>query len=375
MALAILLSGPASAWADGEVGIFPVRSQSLSPLEGAVIADAFADAYARASGQQIVYPGDTEPFVQRADSLSQAARALALWQYIDLTTVSLHSKLVVIASLHQQDGTLIHRARTEVPNVAAFPREAPALAAALVAREGPAAPPPAATQANEATPTEPAKPSGAVQGGAAPAEPGASPQPSAPSLDERPPQPPPPVVRVDYDDKGKEDPGSGPPLFEEMTFGVKTQVVAMVALGQAFDPMVGAQFTARLEGARYFVEFGAGLIVPTAAWNDPGLNIRRMGGITTELGASYYFFKDSMALYLGGGLMPRIMGGNGEDFGVRLPVYAQLGMEFLRHVRTRLFIDVRVAQNTIPYLFYSRSAGRLLEYYPTEAALQFGLGW
>src|SRR5690606_25201806 len=49
--LATPLLWPASAWADGEVGIFPVRSESLSPVERALIADSFADAYAQASGQ------------------------------------------------------------------------------------------------------------------------------------------------------------------------------------------------------------------------------------------------------------------------------------------------------------------------------------
>ena len=82
----LLLCTP--AWADGEVGIFPVKGANLELEAEDAIGFAFAEAYAKVSGRQVVFPDETAQVYGAAGRDAQrAAEALALFEYVVLSAV------------------------------------------------------------------------------------------------------------------------------------------------------------------------------------------------------------------------------------------------------------------------------------------------
>ena len=63
-----------------------------------------------------------------------------------------------------------------------------------------------------------------------------------------------------------------------------------------------------------------------------------------------------------------------SNTGARCAVYGQFGVTFTRDSRSRVFAELRVAQNVIGFNNDFGTSGRH-SYYPTEFALQAGIGW
>jgi hypothetical protein len=163
---------------------------------------------------------------------------------------------------------------------------------------------------------------------------------------------------------------SGAPnrISTEKLIGVKTNfALPLSATGGGVNPVMGVAFDARFEHPRYFIEIGAGLLIPAVLSSSN----TSYGGLTSEIGASYFLSDADTAAYLGGGLQPRILFSGSV---VNLAPYAQLGVEFSRLSSTRLYADARVSQNIFPVGTTSFSTGST-SVYPTELALQLGIGW
>jgi hypothetical protein len=139
----------------------------------------------------------------------------------------------------------------------------------------------------------------------------------------------------------------------------------------------------------YFIEFGAGVVVSTDSQYSN--NTMRINGVFAELGGSYYLSKGSIAPYIGGGVSPRILNSSvyhdytsdysyinsNDSTGARCAFYGQIGVTFTRDSRSRVYSEFRVSQNVIGITDdYSTSEGTGTHtYYPTEFALQVGIGW
>jgi hypothetical protein len=176
-------------------------------------------------------------------------------------------------------------------------------------------------------------------------------------------------------------------------YGFKTGVHFPVAKEAKYWTGLSLQFVGRLQFPRFFIEFGAGFIVPTIVENryqestcaldpitgtttctDPAPSNRGyIGGFTTELGASYYLTQGNVVPYVGGGVIPRIVlaGLDNEAHDIAgMLAYAQFGFTAPRRGNTHFFADVRLAQAILPQHLESGEP-----VWSTEPTLHAGLGW
>lgn len=154
-------------------------------------------------------------------------------------------------------------------------------------------------------------------------------------------------------------------LGSERVIGVKTSFLGAFSAGATVNPLGSIAFNARLEQERFFIEFGAGALIPAVVSSSS----TSYGGITAEVGASYYLTDGDVSPYIGAGVQPRIVFG-GSVF--NLAPYAQVGLMLARQSSTRIYFDARVSQNVLPV-----STGFLMSngVYPTELTAAIGIGW
>jgi hypothetical protein len=128
-------------------------------------------------------------------------------------------------------------------------------------------------------------------------------------------------------------------------------------------------FDGRFEREKYFVEIGAGFILP-----GPGAN-KSYGGVGADLGIDYFLTNADTAFYVGGGIVPRLIFSDGMNSPLNIAPYLQLGLLFDRSARMRLYADVRVAQNLLPIRENTSGSTTPIDTYPTELTVQVGIGW
>ncbi|MBI5549418.1 MAG: hypothetical protein HY901_36490, partial [Deltaproteobacteria bacterium] len=160
--------------------------------------------------------------------------------------------------------------------------------------------------------------------------------------------------------------------FSEKIIGVRT---GFTMPAQDFEPSLALGFDARLEGQNYFLEFGVGAFIPT----DSSDKRSGLGGLYADLGGAYYLTHTSISPYVGAGILPRLQVGSEVDGGVGLAPYGQLGLMFMRESSSRIYTDLRVAQNVIALkkstYNYDTFQSTTQRFYPTEFTLNVGIGW
>jgi hypothetical protein len=120
---------------------------------------------------------------------------------------------------------------------------------------------------------------------------------------------------------GKEAHGSNR-LFLEKIFGVRTAVMLPLAQHLHSDAALSLMFDGRLETDDYFLEFGAGFLLPSHEQS------ASLAALMLQFGASYYLTHSSVSPYIGAGVSPRAM--LGDYAGAAFTVNAQLGLMFMR---------------------------------------------
>lgn len=146
--------------------------------------------------------------------------------------------------------------------------------------------------------------------------------------------------------------------------GVKTGLGLPLGQGsyQPFGELSGVAF---FERDRYFFEVGAGVLVPSSANSGAGTGY---GGLTSELGASYFLGDGTLAPFVGGGVEPRLIFSGAV---LNFAPYAQLGFTASRQSRNRFFAELRVAQNLLAVA--DTSSGTNGSALPTELTVYAGL--
>lgn len=152
-------------------------------------------------------------------------------------------------------------------------------------------------------------------------------------------------------------------LSSNRSLGVKTGVTMPVTTDASTAPMGAIGFDGRFEFERWFAQVGLGLLIP--AVTTPGQ--RAYGGLSAELGASYYLTDTDFAPYVGAGIQPRLVF-SGSVF--NLVPYVQVGATISRKSSVRFYIDGRVGQNVLPAITTSGTG-----IYPTEFSLSLGVGF
>lgn len=314
--------------AAARVLVFPAEVTNLEPGEGEAIVAVVADAYAEASDQQVTLV-KADPDAPTGD-YPERAKALGGSEYLVIRIVRLEEKVRVRVARHRADGNIVASETMTAVSLDDMEPVAERLALALVQNS---------------------------------------------SVED---------TRTHRNVTGKEVRAKNR-VFNEKIVGVKAHLDAPFASGVDIAPAVGIGVDFKLEADSYFLEFGAGFLVPTPG--DVGTSEFR--GLYSDLGASLYLTDDEISLYAGAGALPRIMvleaAAVGDTSAANLALYGQFGAMFARSASSRFYTDLRVAQNVTEVPLGVRLDGDdpllgtpLYETryrYPTEIILEFGIGW
>lgn len=316
-----LLMIPGVAAAQG-TGVFPVEGVNLNEGELNAIGVLLATAYESHSGSPVLKPSVTGPALQQAGSARDAAAQLGLSEYITTEAVRLDTRIVVTAVRRNRHGSELFRVQQTATSLDDMQPVADRVAGALYRR----------------TEVEHTRTLDNVTG-----------------MEARRPN----------------------RMFAEKVFGARVGLVVPLAKHLQTEPTVLAQFDGRLEGTNYFLEFAGGIMLPSDLSSDDDA----YGGLVGHVGASYYLTHTSVSPYVGAGLSPRIV--FGEYQGVGLTANAHLGLMFMRHSSSRIYVEVQVDQNLLGlrpdndyyYEDFSSEPVTRDKVWPTELSLAVGIGW
>ena len=310
--------------AGASVMVLPVEGTNLEPGETEAIGQMVAGAYQKERNEAVIPPKDVEKVIEEAGSYQAAAQKLGASEYLYITAVRLKERVVVTATLYSADGKMLHSAKMSADSLDDIEPASERIAMALVGRKSTKQ----TRTLDTITKSEGRKPNR---------------------------------------------------TWVEKVMGIKAGLTYPLGYGETIAPMMNFGFNGRLESRTYFVEFGAGFSIP-ALRKDDGSELS-YGGLYSELGFNYYLGDSNVSPYVGGGVLPRLMGRSITNFAP----FAQGGLMFFRESSTRLYTDLRVAQNVLPVRFVRTSvpddAGYDYDYtderrlYPTEFTFSVGVGW
>ncbi len=308
--LGVLLSAQA---APAAVAVFPTRGTNLQAGELEAIDQLFAMAYSAQAEGEVLAPTATRNAWLEARAPRAAAEKLGAAEYVLIRAIRLDSLIKITAARHRAKGERLHRVTMSAQSMDDMELVTQRLAQALIQRT-----------AVDETQT---------------------------------------IHNVTAAETRLEN-----RLFTEKVAGIKTFGTFLLATGdRAMDPQVGLQFDIRLENRDYFLELGAGFMVPTALSDDKVTS----GGLFAELGGSYYLIDGSISPYIGAGLIPKLLFGDHTDVGANLGMYAQAGVMFMRQNSTRFYIDFRASHDLFPWY----ADGDDPDFRVTNLNLQLGIGW
>jgi hypothetical protein len=312
------------------VAVMPVQGVNLTEGQCDAIGVLFANAFAREANVVVASSVESKQALQHSKTSLEAARQLGAFEYVELRAIQLAARVSVAGIRYAKDGGELFRAETAAANLDDMDMAMARLARALAWRQPIPGSPIAGTGAPSSVP---------IPASETKAYPNAS--------------------------------------------GIKTGLIFPMASGRSISPMMSLQFDGRVGTRDYFIEYGAGAAVPTDTQSNS--NTIQMGGVFAEIGGSVYLSDGNVAPYVGGGVSPRIWeasnSGNENGGGARCALFGQLGLTFTRDIRARIYVELRVAQNVIGFANQANvtNSGYVAPttgtYYPTEFALQFGIGW
>jgi hypothetical protein len=308
-----------------DVAFFPVETPNLEPVDGSAIGELLAQAYAATSRKAVLSPSHTEGALQGSTSHVEAARMLGVSEYVRTNAVAVGRKIVIQATRHQSDGGQLAHAKMTADSIEDMTNISERMALALH------------QQVDDET------------------------------------------VRT-YKNVTLTEGRARNKVWTEKVTGIKTGVHMPFARNAEYSPHLSLAFNGRLEHERFFLEFGAGAILPTdiddgsydcdyddEICDDDRNNRGRVGGLTAEIGGSYFLTQGNTALYVGGGFIPRLTFVNDTAMA---SLYGQVGVMLPREASTRFYADLRVAQAII-----ESHLDNGWQRYPTEIALHAGIGW
>jgi hypothetical protein len=317
---------PSVAPAPGAVGVMPVKGTNLTDGEKAAIGALIASAYAGQTHGRVFGPEDTGPVLAQAGTEKDAATQLNLSEYIVINAVKLDQRIAIDATLHNRHGSHLYQTRATAMSLDDMQAVSERVAISLHRR-------------TELEHTQ--------------------------TLD-------------NVTEKEAKRPTR---TFAENVAGFRTAIVLPFAPDIDTAPMLLGQFDMRLEGRSYFIEFAAGLMLPSDF--DDSADRASIGGLVGQLGASYYLTHTSVSPYVGGGISPRLV--FGDYSGAALTLGGQVGLMFMRQASTRIYIEVRLDQNVLPLStdygeYYDSELGQYAsndgdDVFPTELSFAAGIGW
>jgi hypothetical protein len=339
VSLSVLL--PARVFAV-DVAVMPIQGVNLSEGESDAIGVLFANAFASEAHAVVASPMHTKPLRAEGKASAAIAGQLGATRYVELKAVQLGQRTDVSGILYGQDGRVLYRADISAWSLETMDAAMVTLARSLAFRQP-------------------------IPAGPLPYAPGAPPVASY----EAPPAPP-------------EHPNPNRVIHDH---GVKVGIAVPHASGKSFSPGVLIEFDGRYGPRNYFLEFGAGLMIPTDENNydynynyDYYSSSRRLRATSgfLEIGGSYYLWSSNTAAYLGGGLSPAfwvLEDGNDSSASATCGAYGQAGITFTRDARIKLFAEFRLTQLLLAVASHADSSDDSGTHRPMILAFQGGLVW
>ncbi len=321
----LLIALPSSALA-ADVAIFPAETSNLAPADNLAVGELLAQSYAGISRQAVLSPVRTEHAVAHATTYEGAAQSLGVKEYVRTSTLAVGRLIVITATRYRADGTFVYQSKMTAHSMEDMPAITDRMAKALFLQVNDEE---VRTRNN--------------------------------------------VVQAETRVKNRR--------ASEKIFGFKTGIYFPLAKGADYTTSIGLQFDMRFEMERFFLEFAGGFIMPTSfsdscsydayAVDCPNPKNRgRVGGLTGEIGASYFLTDGNTAPYVGIGLIPRLLFDSYNDDAASMLAYAQVGVMMPRDSSTRFYADFRAAQAMIEtHLDNGKGV------HTTELTIHAGVGW
>jgi hypothetical protein len=313
--VAVMAAFAASA---AEVAVLPVEATNLSEGEAGAIGIVVGNALASEAGQVVALPAETASALTREGGLAPALAALKASWYLKVSAVRLKTRITIHATLLTAEGALVRQAEMTAASLDDVEPVARRLARSLV----------------RGVTVEEARDLHTVT----------------------------------------EREGQRPnKVFVGKSLGLKTGMTWPSASAVRFDPDISLQFDARLEGERWFLEFGAGALLPASGAEGNGF-----GGVFAELGGSVYLLDAGVSPYIGLGVRPALLFAL-DSGGMNLGFYGQAGVTFMREYRTHFYMEARVTKDAVTFRdsrgIFSGGTVSGAHVSVTEVALQAGMGW
>ena len=312
-----------SAPAYAAVMVAPVEGTNLGPGEADAISETVASAYRVAQSEAVIPLPQARQAIEQTGGVQEAAAKLGATEYVYATAVRLDSKIVITATRFSANGTPRRTAKMTAADLDDVEPTSERLAKALASEAAPSK----TRTLDNVTQTEAKRPNR---------------------------------------------------TWSEKITGFKAGMTYPIGWGHKISPMMDAALAVRVEGAEHFLEFGFGVVLPASPGEGGKL---AYGGVYADIGANFYLVHASTSPYVGFGVMPRLMSSTVTN----LAPYAQGGLMFFRESGTRMYLDLRLAQNVLPVGFsessrYDSASGSYvsnpeLRLYPTELTLHVGVGW
>jgi hypothetical protein len=319
-----------------EVAVMPVQGVNLSEGDCDAFGVLFANAFARDARVAVASPLETKALRGGGKTPTAIAAQLGAVRYVELNALRLGQRVNIGGAMYARDGAMLFRADTSAASLDAMDFAISTLAHALAWRQPiPRGPSMEGYPASQESAYE------------------------VPVLPE--PLPDPTVARGAY--------------------GAKVAVAMPMSSGKTFSPVLSIAFNGRHGPRDYFLEFGAGLMIPSN--NEYGSSGIRVTSGFVELGGSYFLWAGSAALYIGGGISPAIWSlefATDSHTSATCGAYAQSGVTVTRDSRFKLYFEVRLTQLLLAVAnpvsdgsLYGSTLGNT--YRPMLLALQGGVGW
>jgi hypothetical protein len=312
-----------------DVAVFPVESTSVSEVDANVIGELLAQSYAATSRRAVLAPSRTEAALAGSASYQEAAVKLGVADYLRTNAVVVGQKLIIQVVRYDARGQAVFAETMTADSIEDVPTVSQRLALAVEQR----VPDQEVRTYKNVTLTETR-----------------------------------PQNRV----------------WTEKLWGFRAGVHMPFAKNANYDTAASLSLDFRLEHELFFLEFGASLILSggpyersACAYSEetPECQAQKRkkhgstGGLAAEIGASRFLNPaDDVAVYVGGGLSPRISLYYEETMMVF--AYGQLGIMMPRDASTRFYADLRLSQSLAPGKL--DNGGKR---YPTEPTLLVGVAW
>lgn len=154
--------------------------------------------------------------------------------------------------------------------------------------------------------------------------------------------------------------------------GPRVGVFAVVA-SQPSSPIATGGIEGSIQFERYFLESALYFLIPISGvpTREYEKMTTRYGGGCLEVGGGYFLGSGNFAPYIGGGILPRLFGGDPVTW--NLAFYGRVGVIFQRRSSFQVPVEFRIVKSVLPIWGASSDYGSLSNYYPTEIGVNLGI--